>query len=196
MSIFIAGKSFQAPYLVSGVIFMYLLAIIYVIYLIVVLKKRKFRWGRAILVLIFCLYLGVLLAVTLSPINIFPPGSAIYKMGFGRQYLGNFAISDLAHDAHFQIWGNFIMLAPFTFFMGLLRRRKAYFKRLLLLTFLASLSIESLQLVMSYFYLGNRIFDINDLILNSLGAIPGFVSYKIFLKIKKIISQIFSQEKL
>ncbi|WEV37911.1 VanZ family protein [Lactobacillus sp. ESL0677] len=47
--------------------------------------------------------------------------------------------------------------------------------------------MESTQLTLSFFYLGNRIFDINDLLLNTLGSLLGFAFFKLCNKIFKPI---------
>jgi len=59
------------------------------------------------------------------------------------------------------------------------------------LGFLTTLGIETIQLLMSFFYLGNRTFDVNDLILNSLGYLLGFLIYKITKPLFKIKSDEF-----
>ncbi|TPR23453.1 hypothetical protein DY102_03830 [Apilactobacillus timberlakei] len=43
--------------------------------------------------------------------------------------------------------------------------------------FLSTLLIETLQLILNYFYLGYRVFDINDIILNFIGYILGLIIY-------------------
>jgi len=82
--------------------------------------------------------------------------------------------------------GNFIMLFPLGIYLPLLLkrlRRLSGFFAVLLIAFLVSLGIEVLQLASSY-----RSTDIDDLILNTMGACLGFVTYQL-LKI------IFSEKK-
>lgn len=50
---------------------------------------------------------------------------------------------------------------------------------------LISLTIEFSQLILNYFYLGDRVFDINDLLLNSIGGLLGLGAYKIVNKFFK-----------
>ena len=47
--------------------------------------------------------------------------------------------------------------------------------------FFCSLGIETIQLIMSFFYLGNRVFDVNDLFFNTIGSIFGFVFFKLVI---------------
>ena len=73
--------------------------------------------------------------------------------------------------------GNMVMFMPYGFFTG-------YFLKInkvsvvLLLSMLVSTSIEVIQ-----GYIG-RVFDIDDIILNVIGSIIGFLIYKLFNKIK------------
>ncbi|WP_225361886.1 VanZ family protein [Apilactobacillus timberlakei] len=43
--------------------------------------------------------------------------------------------------------------------------------------FLSTLLIEIFQLILNYFYLGYRVFDVNDIILNFIGYILGLIIY-------------------
>lgn len=75
----------------------------------------------------------------------------------------------------YNVFGNLLMLLPFAFFWPLLFADARRFTETLLYTFLLSLTIEGLQWVM-----GNRLFDIDDILLNTLGAIPGYVLFLLF----------------
>lgn len=86
--------------------------------------------------------------------------------------------------SQYTISGNLIMLLPLTIFASLLWPRLATWKKMLKLAFFTSLTIETSQLILSYFYLEHRLFDINDLLQNTLGGLAGF---GLFLSAKKII---------
>ncbi|MCI5879580.1 MAG: VanZ family protein [Bacillales bacterium] len=79
--------------------------------------------------------------------------------------------------------GNMVMFMPYGFFTG-------YFLKInkvsvvLLLSMLVSTSIEVIQ-----GYIG-RVFDIDDIILNVIGSIIGFLIYKLFNKIKDRLPKI------
>ena len=79
--------------------------------------------------------------------------------------------------------GNMVMFMPYGFFTG-------YFLKInkvsvvLLLCMLVSTSIEVIQ-----GYIG-RVFDIDDIILNVIGSIIGFLIYKLFNKIKDRLPKI------
>jgi glycopeptide antibiotics resistance protein len=76
-----------------------------------------------------------------------------------------------------QVIGNFIMLFPLGIYLPLLHnglRRLSGFFAVLLISFIVSLGIEALQLATSY-----RSTDIDDVILNTLGACLGFIVYQL-----------------
>ncbi len=75
--------------------------------------------------------------------------------------------------------GNMLMFVPFGFFVSyILKLGKARY--ILLLSSVASLTIESIQLVIG------RVFDVDDIILNIVGGLVGFLLFKFiyFLKVK------------
>lgn len=78
----------------------------------------------------------------------------------------------------YNVFGNLLMLVPFAFFLPLLFGGSGGFAITLFYTLLLSFTIEGLQWVM-----GVRLFDIDDILFNTLGAIPGYVLYLIFRKI-------------
>ncbi|MCT2534730.1 VanZ family protein [Aquibacillus koreensis] len=88
---------------------------------------------------------------------------------------------------------NFIMLMPLGIYLSLLFRVKRVSKALLII-FLVSLSIETIQF--SFAYLGlvmGRGFNIDDLIVNTLGGVIGFL---IFELIKRVAFCIFPSHKI
>ncbi len=75
--------------------------------------------------------------------------------------------------------GNVIGFIPYGIFIPILFRRTDGFLKLLLIGFLTSLTIETIQLM---FDVG--VFDVDDLMLNTLGTILGYGLYR---SVKKII---------
>lgn len=83
-----------------------------------------------------------------------------------------------------QIVGNFVMLLPLGVYLPFLYRRFrkfAGFFAVTFISFLVSVSIEILQLATNY-----RSTDVDDIILNTLGAVAGFLIYQV---IRAIISR-------
>ena len=74
------------------------------------------------------------------------------------------------------ILGNVLLFLPFGFFVGYFIKVKKV-SVMLLLTFIVSLSIETIQLSIG------RVFDGDDVILNVLGGLIGFILYKVLNKV-------------
>ena len=79
-----------------------------------------------------------------------------------------------------QVLGNFVMLLPLGIYLPLLYKRLRGFFQVLLISLLASIFIEFLQLITRY-----RSVDIDDVLLNTVGACVG---YLIFRLVKAIIA--------
>lgn len=82
------------------------------------------------------------------------------------------------------VLGNIIMFLPYGFFTSYYLKEKKVLP-ILILSFIASISIESTQLMVG------RVFDIDDIILNTIGGIIGHYLYCLLLKIGLICPKIF-----
>lgn len=76
--------------------------------------------------------------------------------------------------------GNVICFMPFGFFLPIVSRRSRRWYNTILLSFTFSLCIEITQLV---FKVGS--FDVDDMILNTLGGISGYILYKLIQNIRR-----------
>lgn len=76
------------------------------------------------------------------------------------------------------IFGNVLAFAPFGFCLPLVSQRDKKFLRILIWSFLFSFAIETIQLV---YKIG--IFDVDDLLLNTIGGVLGYILYKITSRI-------------
>lgn len=72
------------------------------------------------------------------------------------------------------ILGNVLAFAPFGFLLPMINRRFHNFFRVLFYSFFFSLAVEVLQLILKV-----GIFDVDDLFLNTMGSIIGFISHAI-----------------
>lgn len=79
------------------------------------------------------------------------------------------------------LFGNVIAFMPFGFFVPILRGKDRRPGRMAFLTFLLSLTIETIQLLAR---VGS--FDVDDLILNTLGGILGYFLFYILNKIRRL----------
>ncbi|WP_261806319.1 VanZ family protein [Lapidilactobacillus luobeiensis] len=144
------------------------------------LRKNQLSWAHQSVSALLLIYLNLLLSVTVFPFLIFPLGSPIHQLDFGRQtLLTEFDPFAFLNYQVSQNLGNLVMLAPLTLLAPLLVRRFQQFRNDLALGFLTSLSIECTQLAMNYFYLGNRVFDLSDLLLNTSGGLLGWLIFKL-----------------
>ena len=79
---------------------------------------------------------------------------------------------------------NILLLFPLIFQLLYLIPSLRKTKRVILLSFLLSLSIECTQLVLDFFFDFNRVFEIDDLWTNTLGGYLAWVLYKLLHKNK------------
>ncbi|EKB51453.1 VanZ family protein [Streptococcus iniae] len=77
---------------------------------------------------------------------------------------------------------NVFLLFPFVFFVHLLTGKWHGYKKSALLGFLISLTIEVTQLVLDLAIDANRVFEIDDLWTNSLGAVFAYFMYRLITK--------------
>lgn len=132
-------------------------------------------------------YFVLVIAVTLFPI---PTDSVEDFINAGVEFKNNFvpfkSIIDIVSSqplsiALKQVGGNVILMMPLGFLAPLICRREITWKKILWIGILFSLSIEVLQFTFSYM-LGftYKITDVDDLLLNSLGAVIGYCFYRLF----------------
>lgn len=84
--------------------------------------------------------------------------------------------------------GNILLLAPLGFLLPILFRRFRQFLQVTAAGLLVTLSIEAVQLTMAY-----RVFDIDDVILNLLGVLFGYILFAMFRVIpfiRRLVDQI------
>lgn len=127
-------------------------------------NKQKPIFYRELLNLIFIIYvLCLFYVVTFQDVgwssSNFVPFKEMFRYDFGsRLFIKN-------------VLGNIIMFAPYGFFVSYYLHLKKPLP-LFLLILLVSASIETTQLLIG------RVFDIDDIILNIIGGIIGFLIYK------------------
>lgn len=72
------------------------------------------------------------------------------------------------------ILGNILAFAPFGFFLPLLKKNYRHF---LVTTFLSALFSLTVELVQMYTKVG--VFDVDDILMNTIGGVLGYISYAI-----------------
>jgi glycopeptide antibiotics resistance protein len=101
---------------------------------------------------------------------------------FNLTILQKFVRYDLVHH---QVIGNMIMLFPLGLYLPLLFKKINSFFKVLGASFLVSLSIESLQFIITFLTPESpyfRTFDVDDLLLNTAGAAAGYICFLLITK--------------
>ena len=142
--------------------------------------NKKFSLYREFLNLIFIIYILCLYhVVTFQDVNYgtnnFVPFREIFRYSIGSaKFIKN-------------IVGNILLFVPFGFFSSYYLKNKKMLTTLIL-TLITSSTIEIVQ-----YYIG-RVFDIDDIILNILGGIVGFLLYIGFDAIKNRLPKFFRSD--
>ena len=143
-------------------------------------NNHKFCFYKELFMLIFILYVMCLFeVVTLQDNNYglsnFIPFKEMFRYEFGsRLFIKN-------------IIGNILLFLPYGYFASDYLDSKKL-KLPCFLTFIVSLTIELVQLQIG------RTFDIDDVILNTIGGILGYFLYRIIEKIKHKLPKFFKTE--
>ncbi len=136
---------------------------IYVVFLLMmfVLKKRRdFSW-RYVAELFFCIY-GVSLLKLVG----------IFSMRYSFEGIKNYNLIPFVGSSFIPVLLNFLLFRPYGFLLPLVfPLRKWNWKKVLCIGVATSLCIEILQLF------GGRYAEIDDVILNALGAVTGYLIY-------------------
>ena len=143
--------------------------------------KQKFVLYKELMMLSFIIYILCLFQVVTFKddvswsTNNFIPFREILRYNMGsRLFFKN-------------VIGNMLMFAPYGFFISFyLKNEKPLLT--LILTLVASISIEVVQLVIG------RVFDIDDIILNLLGGFLGYGMYYIFCRVWEKLPNVFKSE--
>ena len=152
-----------------------LLAAFYLLLYRLRLQKRDRRY-RVWFTLLY-VYLCMVAYVTLMPFQLAIPGAN--PLFLDEVNLEPFV--DIKHGylgARRGVILNFVMFLPLGFLLPTLKRRG--FIKVAALSFLASLAIESIQLLYCWGAVSNRrTFDVTDLIMNTAGGFAGYILFRL-----------------
>jgi len=159
---------------------------------------RVFRWrqagqvsmGRELLVNLFFVYLLFVFRLTFFPMYITLDGFSLNRANLDPflttrnmlRYIGPYTLT--------HILGNLLLLAPLGIFLPILAPWTRKWWRILGIGFLVTLGIEIFQ-----FFLAVRVFDIDDLILNTFGVGFGYTLFVLASKIRFAITAHSTSEK-
>lgn len=184
------------------IVWIVLYSIVFLIYYFLTARKRV-KWidRNVIINLFFIFYIISVMRLVLTPIEIWNPEYQIYYM---RAFRGRepYTFRELVGHISFipfdsiiftltsgvqwslilrAVVGNIILLFPLSIFVGLLSQIEFTFKKTILCAFLVSFTIESVQFIINILTRWpNRLVLVDDLILNTFGAILGYWIYKKF----------------
>ncbi len=158
------------------IIFTIVIVSIRIVYLIV--HKEKFIFYKEMLLLSFLLYALLLFyVVTFQDVNYgtnnFVPFKEIFRYEFGSKVF--------MHN----IIGNILLFIPFGYFVShIMKTRKPF--AMLIISIITSCTIEFTQLKIG------RTFDVDDIILNLLGCIIGYLAYVLIDTLERKLPAFFS----
>jgi len=161
-------------------------------------KYKDISLQRELLFNIFIIYCISVIAVTF-PLD-------FHGLSEGRHISINIIpfvdiVKDFQHNPFFSIGfrlrllirnliGNILLLLPLGLFLPILWSKFRDFKKTVFIGIVVSVAIELTQLIFSYLGLGYRSTDIDDLILNTLGIVIGYIIYdKILARFNSLSSQ-------
>lgn len=144
---------------------------------------------RELLVMAFVIYCLAVIRVTIF--SLYPSSSygqggtpSVNIIPFTEMFRGfhpnHFTFGYMIRHLESNLIGNILLLLPLGFFLPTLWRKFRSFKRTVLIGILSSLSIETAQYILAYLGLSSgRASDIDDVILNSIGVIIGYMVFKV-----------------
>lgn len=129
-----------------------------------VINKEKFVFHKDFYTLIFILYMLALYYLLLSTENAFAYGTNLIPF----KEMTRYAIG--SKGFFYNVIGNIVLFIPFGFFVSnYIQAKKTH--QITIIAFITSLTAELIQ------YKIGRAFDVDDIILNIIGAIIGFLAY-------------------
>ncbi len=145
-------------------------------------KKKEIRILTAIFMILYLLLLFYVCFFSEKYGRAAEGGEYRYNLEPFREIIRYYTnLETLGFGAVFSnLLGNVIAFIPFGFFLPILRRIHKSFFATLFYTFLLSLLIETVQLVTKV-----GAFDVDDLILNTLGGVVGYILFQIVNRIRR-----------
>ncbi|WP_163101630.1 VanZ family protein [Peribacillus alkalitolerans] len=141
--------------------------------------KKKFELKREVVNLLYYISVMVVIGLTLFPLEIVTSSEEFPELNLPSNFVPFASIYELLNSHYYMvslknILGNIILFVPLGFILVLKYKRINNLRNVILVGLLTSLLIELIQLT-----LPNRAFDIDDIILNALGTMIGFLICKV-----------------
>ena len=167
--------SYTWPTMVMGIIIAVLLRVTYLLSerKKIILHNELFK--LSFMIYILCLFYVVTFQDVSWSSHNFIPFKEILRYDFGTSLF------------YKNIFGNMLLFLPYGIFIAKYVKTDKLFV-VFLLAFITSLSIEVVQ------FLIGRVFDIDDIILNIVGCLVGFILYRWFKKINNKLPEFFRKD--
>jgi glycopeptide antibiotics resistance protein len=160
--------------------FLFAVAVVFLTLNVTSWRKKRSTMRQQLLRFVFFVYVLAVLSITLFPIPYQHPGGGNLQSNNlipFRTIGGILSANSFANDIR-NIGGNLLLLVPFGFLYPLVFRRSNRVVKMILIGFAVSLLIETSQWIISAI-LGftYRSFDVDDLLLNTLGSCIGYLVF-------------------
>lgn len=179
-----------------------------IIYIILFLMAYKKTPKQKLFIGSIIYFISVfIIMMTLFPMPV-DPAVLEYNRNFGVEYTNNIVPfrmiyyilkSETLGGMIYQIGGNLAMLFPLGYLIPMMTDKKIDLKKILLIMFCITFCIESMQFLIGKIINFNyRCFDVDDMILNTLGGVFGyFMLKKTYPVVRKFIKiPYFENEKI
>lgn len=163
----------------------FLFLIIYIIRLPIttIIKKEKLHFKNEVKIIILFTYSWMLISATLFPIIIPPVGDNYVEI--------NYNVLELFQYSDIRLWvynviGNIVLFVPMYFCIDI-NYKSLTGRRMFIVALLVSVLIEGLQYVENISGIADftsRVTDINDVILNTLGGMIGWLLYETYKRLR------------
>lgn len=165
--------------------FLSLLALAFIIYFFVdfIFKKNRRTIIDYLIHYSFIFYLLCLIKVVFFPIAIYNHPELMHSSSYVQLIPFKSIIGDINNKNDIQAWGNVILFMPLSVYWTILNKRAKFFGYSLISGFVITFTIESIQLLIDYVtHFSNKFFDVDDMILNTIGFVLGWFLTKILAK--------------
>ena len=179
-----------------------------IIYIILILGTYKKTSKQKLFIGSIIYFISVfIIMMTLFPMPV-DPAVLEYNRSMGLQCINNLVPFRMIYNiidsesvivAIYQIGGNIMMLFPLGYLIPMITDKKIDLKKILLIIFCITFCIESMQFLIGKIINFNyRCFDVDDMILNTLGSVFGyFMLKKTYPVVRKFIKiPYFENEKI
>ena len=163
---------------------------LYIVLRFLFMRKRHVNWRRELYMLLFCWYSVSIFSQTIIPrFSMGSDGISIVRASYAGSNFTLFHTIQLylaqldgpiAHIAFYNLAGNVVLFIPFGLFIPLLWKRVRNVQMMVAVALGIPLFIEGTQ-----YFIGRSV-DIDDVLLNAVAIVIGYVLYYV---LKKIISK-------